>query len=64
MDGLDNIIYMLDEILNTRRKRHITGGILVSISLLFGGLAFTVMTIKEDSLEEPKENDKEDYDYE
>ena len=64
MDGLDNIIYMLDEILNTRRKRHITGGILVSMSLLFGGLAFTVMTIKEDLLEESKQNNKEDYNYE
>lgn len=46
MDSLGNIIYMLDGILDTRRKRHITGGILVSISLLFGGLAFTVITIK------------------
>ena len=46
MDGLEGIIYMLDEVLDTRRKRHITGGILVSISMLFGGLALTVMTIK------------------
>lgn len=46
MDSLGNIIYMLDGIWDTRRKRHITGGILVSISLLFGGLAFTVITIK------------------
>lgn len=46
MDGLENIIYMLDGILDTRRKRHITGGILISISLLFGGLAFTVITIR------------------
>lgn len=46
MDGLENIIYMLDGILDTKRKRHITGGILVSISLLFGGLAFTVFTIR------------------
>ena len=37
---------MLDETLDTRRKRHIAGGILISISLLFGGLAFTVMTLK------------------
>lgn len=45
MEGLDNIIYMLDEMLNTKRKRHITGGILLSISALFGGLAITVMSI-------------------
>lgn len=45
MEGLDNIIYMLDEMLDTKRKRHITGGILLSISALFGGLAITEMSI-------------------
>lgn len=45
MEGLDNIIYMLDEMLDIKRKRHITGGILLSISALFGGLAITVMSI-------------------
>lgn len=45
MEGLDNIIYMLDEMLDTKRKRHITGGILLSISALFGGLAITAMSI-------------------
>ena len=45
MEGIDNIIYMLDEMLDTQRKRHITGGILLSISALFGGLAITVMYI-------------------
>lgn len=46
MEGLDNIIFMIDQVLNTKRKRHITGGILLSVSMLFGGLAVTVMTIK------------------
>lgn len=46
MNGLENLISMLDYILNTDRKRHITGGMLLSVSLLFGGLAATVMTIK------------------
>ncbi|GHV47409.1 hypothetical protein FACS189499_04890 [Clostridia bacterium] len=46
MDGLENLISMLDYVLDTKRKRHITGGILISVSLLFGGLAFTVMTLK------------------
>ena len=45
MEVIDNIIYMLDEMLDTPRKRHITGGILLSISALFGGLAITVMSI-------------------
>lgn len=44
--GLDTIIAVIDDVLNTKRKRHITGGILLSVSLLFGGLALTVMSIK------------------
>lgn len=46
MDVFENIIASLDYVLNTTRKRHITGGILLSVSMLFGGLAITVMTIK------------------
>lgn len=37
---------MLDQSLDTRKKRHIAGGVLMSISLLFGGLAVTIMTLK------------------
>ena len=37
---------MFDYILDTHRNSHITGCILLSASLLFGGLALTVMTIK------------------
>lgn len=48
MESLENFIAMLDIILDTKRKRHITGGILISISMLFGGLAITVMTIKKE----------------
>lgn len=53
MDEFDNVVSTLDDALNTSRKRHIIGGIMLSISLLFGGLAFTAMTIKD------KENDNE-----
>lgn len=42
------IVYTLDGMLDTKRKRHIVGGILLSASLLFGGLTLTVMTIKLD----------------
>ena len=51
MDGLENIISVLDYVLDTKRKRHITGGILLSVSFLFGGLAITVMTIKNEEVE-------------
>lgn len=56
MNSLEGVIYMLDEVLDTHRKRHITGGILVSISMLFGGLALTVMTIRNE--DEKKKEDK------
>lgn len=46
MDKLDYIVAMLERTLGTRSKRHIIGGALVSVSLLFGGLAMTVMTMK------------------
>lgn len=45
-DSFESFISLLDYTINTRRKKHITGGILLSISMLFGGLAFTVMTLK------------------
>lgn len=45
-DSFNAIISILDYTIDTKRKKHITGGILMSISLLFGGLAFTVMTLK------------------
>lgn len=46
MDILDDFISTVDAMLDSRRKRHITGGILLSAALLFGGLAVTVVTIK------------------
>lgn len=46
MDRLEAILATLELALNTKRKRHIAGGVLISVSLLFGGLAFTVMSIK------------------
>jgi hypothetical protein len=39
---------MLEHALNTKKKRHIAGGILMSVSLFFGCLAITVMTLKEE----------------
>lgn len=46
MNRLEALLEMLDYSLNTKKKRHIAGGILLSVSVLFGGLAFTVMTLK------------------
>ena len=46
MDRLESVLSSLDYSLDTKRKRHIAGGILMSLSLLLGGLAFTVMSLK------------------
>lgn len=56
MNRLENLMASLDYLLSTKRKRHIVGGILMSASLLFGGLAFTVVTLKTE-----KENEDEQY---
>lgn len=55
MERLERALLMMDRILNTKKKRHITGGVLMSISLFFGGLALTVMTLKtEEVIDEQK----------
>lgn len=56
MDRLDHIVSTLTHIVGNRRKRHVVGGVLLSISLLFGGFAVTVMSIKneEKDNEQPK----------
>jgi hypothetical protein len=51
MHKLEDLVEMLDHALNTKTKRHITGGVLLSISLLFGGLAITIMTLKTEESE-------------
>lgn len=49
--NLQLLVGTIDDALDTRRKRHLVGGILLSVSLLFGGLAFTSFTLR-DSYEE------------
>lgn len=55
MKRIDDILSVLDQLMSTKRKRHIVGGILISASLLFGGLAYTVITLKMED-----EEDEED----
>lgn len=61
MDRLDYVIAMLERTLGTRSKRHIMGGALISVSLLFGGLALTVMTLKTDNEEDTDDNELQVY---
>lgn len=46
MHKIESWLNTLELSLNSKKKRHIAGGILLSVSILFGGLAFTVMTVK------------------
>ena len=50
MDNFDNFMYIVESTLETTKKRHLIGGILMSVSLLFGGLALTVITIKKEDI--------------
>ena len=53
---IDNILNSIDYVLNTSKKRHIVGGVLLSAAALLGGLALTIMTIKSE-----EKNDEEYY---
>lgn len=57
MDRLEHILTTLNYLMGTKRKRHIVGGIMLSVSMLFGGLALTVITIKN----EEQEDDEQDF---
>lgn len=46
MESIANLISMLDYVVDSKRKRHITGGLLLSAALLFGSMAITIMSIK------------------
>lgn len=59
MEKWEENFSILDDILRSNKRRHITGGILISIALFFGGLAVTVITIKDNN-----ESEDEVMDYE
>lgn len=48
MESIANLISMLDYVVDAKRKRHITGGLLLSAALLFGSMAITIMSIKDE----------------
>lgn len=57
MNRLEGVLASLDYLLGNKRKRHIIGGVLMSTSLLFAGLAVTVMTLKTEK--EKEENNEQ-----
>ena len=44
MEHMKRLISTLEDLVSTKKKRHIVGGILLSASLFLGGLALTVMS--------------------
>ena len=48
IENLEAILEAIGYSTNSPRKRHLVGGILLSMSFLFGGLAITIMTMKGD----------------
>ncbi len=46
MDDFESVMEFIDYAIDTPRKRHMVGGILLSVSMLFGRLAFTVISFK------------------
>lgn len=52
MHEVNQTIDAIDLMLDTRKKRHIVGGVLISLAFMLGGLAITALTIKEDTDED------------
>lgn len=48
MSYIEELVELLDATLDSPTKRHIVGGILLSVSFIFGGLAITAMTLKQE----------------
>lgn len=57
MNRLEGVMASLEYLLNNKKKRHIMGGILMSASLLFAGLAVTIVTLKQ---EEDNKNESDE----
>lgn len=55
MERLEYTMDIVNQITGNKRRRHIIGGVLLSVAMLFGGLAVTVLTIR---AEENEENDQ------
>lgn len=48
MHEVNQTVDAIDLMLDTRKKRHIVGGVLISLAFMLGGLAITALTIKEE----------------
>ena len=51
MERLETLLILFDEVLDTKKRRYIIGGALMSVSLFFSGLSITVMLINKEEKE-------------
>lgn len=56
MGRLEEAMSTIIDLTSNKNKRHIIGGVLLSVSLLFGGLAMTVMSIKNEEKNDYEQN--------
>ena len=48
MERLEILLELFDDVLSTKKRRYVVGGILMSVSLFFSGLSITVMIINKE----------------
>lgn len=52
IDKLGYFLDSVDDLLDTGRKRHIFGGLLMSLAFLCGSMAITVITVRDERKDE------------
>ena len=57
MERAKRLVTTLEHLLSTKEKRHIIGGILLSASIFFGGLALTAMSAKIEEKDDESQTD-------
>ena len=55
MERARRLLFTVEQLIVSRTKRHIVGGVLLSASVFLGGLAATVLTAKTEEKDEYEE---------
>lgn len=58
MEYAKRLISTIEQLVSTKSKKHIVGGVLLSASIFLGGLALTVVSAK---IEEESSDERQDY---
>ena len=52
LEVIEEIVDTVETTVSTARRRHIVGGVLLSVSLMFAGLAITAITLKKEETDD------------